>query len=803
MEYLPYPAHLGVPPLVVPYLVGFDFDHQRFETFPDRLGFIRDGRLDISRPIREIAAMAQAWLYFGLLEVVVGPTFDKNNMISYNVAGGATIDATSLHSLLDATEDREASLILTLTPAKVRETHLEIFKALTRASRASFELDEIDEFDETGSVVFLSVKILLHHLSLHFKQKWAVADNSGNLFQWSSLESLAVPSPVLRCEPDAEEALPARLLRDRMQRNGWCVHQIKDLFLRETYQLIYFLSSIPRAEPPEITHDDCTDTQCTAYNTKNETYSTQHVEATCSCVFWESPEIQVTRIVRDGGIPLISIKIDEHDRLELSVVAYNGLSRYTAISHLWVDGLGNPSKNALPICQLRKLAVYLRDMRNTRPISSRSIFEKVTRAPLLMWIDTLCIPLDEQLRASAIHQMAWIYASARDVLVLDHELGRIRWETEPIALASARIYASRWNRRCWTFQEGALTNTLYFQFQSSALLINRRVNWPMESNQLIRILSGLGSFILHRIFMAPKSNPRGLYLLHRTLFHNEVFTHAKWRKGRGPYQDMSLTGDLRRFILVWNEIGRRTTTQPNDIHAIIANLAGINWAQLMKIDNSTDRIKAILYLFDELPLELLYTPCFRPRQNEDCADRWIPNAPGSQPLLKHYPSMKYTARGFEVKSQVEGQDVDIFVVNLPHVDSSFCFEYKQSSHARYWYLVTCQMPRNDKLSRNGCTSYYFIIEKLKAIGDYRGFHKVRGARLVQRSHESTSTDEIMTRFDCPITARINFLPPSQKELTIFKQIQADKVPAGVGLIIEQGTLSSTLMKRRDKSILLI
>jgi hypothetical protein len=61
-----------------------------------------------------------------------------------------------------------------------------------------------------------------------------------------------------------------------------------------------------------------------------------------------------------------------------------------------------------------------------------------------MWMDTLCIPVQPEqadLRMKAINRMALIYTGAKQVLVLDAELGQVDRRSEPRELTDARISA--------------------------------------------------------------------------------------------------------------------------------------------------------------------------------------------------------------------------------------------------------------------------------------------------------------------------------------------------------------------------
>lgn len=76
---------------------------------------------------------------------------------------------------------------------------------------------------------------------------------------------------------------------------------------------------------------------------------------------------------------------------------------FVAISHVWADGLGNPSANKLPQCQLSRLQGLVDNM---VPAHQR---------PMPFWIDTLFIPKidkdstteDKEAKYAALHAIEW------------------------------------------------------------------------------------------------------------------------------------------------------------------------------------------------------------------------------------------------------------------------------------------------------------------------------------------------------------------------------------------------------------
>lgn len=162
----------------------------------------------------------------------------------------------------------------------------------------------------------------------------------------------------------------------------------------------------------------------------------------------------VHSILKGGSIPLVSPYNDD-DSAQLCIVEAAPGIDYVAISHVWLDGLGNLQKNALPRCQLRHLSELA---------SNAFQFMGKTRTPLF-WVDTICCPLEDgEAQDLAISRMRDTYEKASCVLVLDSWLEAQSSEALNDCEIMMRITCCGWNRRLWTFQEGALAEQLLFKF---------------------------------------------------------------------------------------------------------------------------------------------------------------------------------------------------------------------------------------------------------------------------------------------------------------------------------------------------
>lgn len=95
---------------------------------------------------------------------------------------------------------------------------------------------------------------------------------------------------------------------------------------------------------------------------------------------FETGQNDVSMMLNSGHIPLISSINDDDNSGKIKLVAADLDSPYVAISHVWSDGLGNLTKNALPKCQLLRLSSLVQNL------PQRS--SRIDR----FWLDTICVP---------------------------------------------------------------------------------------------------------------------------------------------------------------------------------------------------------------------------------------------------------------------------------------------------------------------------------------------------------------------------------------------------------------------------
>jgi len=254
---------------------------------------------------------------------------------------------------------------------------------------------------------------------------------------------------------------------------------------------------------------------------------------------------------------------------------------YIAISHVWAHGLGNTTENALPRCQLLRLK-YL-----TSALLSRL---NVSAEPLI-WIDTLCIPVDPTLanvRKLALSKIAKTFQDAKQVLVLDAELQKSPAFSHRNEICTG-VLCSGWMRRLWTLQEAVVTERgpgfekLYLQFKETAI----------------------------SVYDLPQTGILSLYFPEKA-FQELMVTFP--RKGVAITDLNSLTRALQR----------RSTSKFSDEPICLASILGLDIDQVVRAGNTSEiRMCAFYKQLSNLPQHILFhrTECL-----QTDGYRWAPRS---------------------------------------------------------------------------------------------------------------------------------------------------------------------------------
>ncbi|KAL4990675.1 hypothetical protein BDW68DRAFT_153686, partial [Aspergillus falconensis] len=370
-------------------------------------------------------------------------------------------------------------------------------------------------------------------------------------------------------------------------------------------------------------HSECSEARCVA-KMDEKTYVTLHapgcVDSTCrvsfagpsSTAFIES----VVKVIDNGGTPIIHW---DQNRKCLAVDEYNpnrGLEpRYVAISHVWADGMGNPTQNRLPDCQLSRI----QDMINALDIPEHNT-DTETETRVGFWMDTLCIPVGtahKQQKKASIRRMRHIYKQASAVLVLDAWMQSIQPSSTPIERC-ARLYSSNWIRRLWTLQEGTLNRNVFFQWEGKAetseALANARVAWENDAQ-------GRGTVVSFPIIAASKVS---LYFL---VVMDIVDMIAN---GEAPPEMRA-----HLFLPLCDALGPRATTRVSDETLCLSTVLGLDPKTFLDIENNDGdeedvvqrRMESFLRNLGEFNAALIFNSYHKLQRD---GVRWAPRS-----LLRH------------------------------------------------------------------------------------------------------------------------------------------------------------------------
>lgn len=454
-----------VPPRI-PYLCEVPYDGLDFTGYPQRRGWDKErlSRGDFTQHPRErTAAFLQEWLYFGVLTEVLGTRFfDLSSFLAKDADSGETIlNSKELpHSVVQweksLYEGDESSGLESFRRMN------ECFKEASHYSR--FISVELYNSGGSGAPVSPEIALSLQYLSatLHrpfldhyprhrdVKRFWTLM-HAVERYHWG--------------RPYLVDAV--------MAENGWCPSDVNRVFssadlYRDGVVDLVFACSIGRNNTG-VSHAECTNEICSANNIDDAVYQTSHNKdiPNCQCEHVPVPIDKVKRILKHGGIPLVTVKLSQDGKIEaLDVCAYRVGIKYTAFSHVWSDGLGNVANNSLPHCQLYRLQSFVSQIEFKYPRDAgwkkqtitapvgKILSARLVQNPGYFWIDTLCIPLELRYRKLAIARMRLTYAAARWVLVLDSELLAVTTEGLTIRELSLRMVRSGHMRRVWTLQVG-------------------------------------------------------------------------------------------------------------------------------------------------------------------------------------------------------------------------------------------------------------------------------------------------------------------------------------------------------------
>ena len=465
MDHLLLPSNASDEYLdTVPLVCQEEYDGKPFLEYPLRTGrphFMTAGtdfaaynmheRMN-STSIPELESFLQVWLFFGLLQEILGDLYDYNDFWA--------LDNT------DSQRGKRASTskLLALVEAWVgkRQTH---------------EVDQ-PSYEHIAECLRLTFTIL-HGASPDINRNLRVSIASvGEVLTYAVDTAFLVVPKESRCPYMWSLAVNNARWSEQMKINGWCPSEIQKAN-RESYsiQYLYFIGKMK--ETGIVSHQSCSEWRCEASQNIMSFYQGRHRTDDCTCTDYSVDLEAIIRILAKGRLPLLRIRNhNDSESFSVAVMESHSNSQYVALSHVWADGLGNAKANALPQCQLSHIKTLVAELAKISGPTDES-------SELLVWIDTLCCPVvpveaetaeaktaNEKIaeaKKTALTMMKLTYENAREVLILSPSLQNCDSRLMSKLEICVRILTSGWMRRLWTLQEGALAKRLWVQLRDQAI----------------------------------------------------------------------------------------------------------------------------------------------------------------------------------------------------------------------------------------------------------------------------------------------------------------------------------------------
>jgi hypothetical protein len=495
------------------------------------------GQIDSSRVVE---SFLQEWLFFGLLYEVLREDFKREDFVQKKEGSPWAITTSKLPGMLWRYKQRWASMNhdlqdqnsqCTMTYLNEASEFVNKFLGSESVRQASITLH--------GDVV-LSVTVMVSTLS-------AAAAEVCKIVQFSVTRPMRVDELLLK--------------------HGWCPTSLAMLERRAFGPLGMYYAAMLGPLASSRDHRACRKDElyCMANIVKRASYQTNHspdcrlgiVATECNRSFEHIDLAKVFAAINSEGHPVVTVLSDSDSDFGLDVQQSSFHQPYVAISHVWMDGMGNNDGNALPRCQLRRLQRL-----------ATSLYNAAETAPVPFWIDTLCVPRwDREYRTKAINKMAATYRDADKILVLDANLfadSRASCQADHTEIFM-RIISTNWMRRLWTLQEGVLGKSLYFVFADGVVDIQNSVS------------------SLHKLLEASAgslSQPENSQV--RNLYPGQTISRTALKH----YTNLRILAEKQKedkLALMWNNMQWRSTSWASDETVCMALL----------LDFSSDDIKAI------------------------------------------------------------------------------------------------------------------------------------------------------------------------------------------------------------------
>ncbi|TQW00868.1 HET domain-containing protein [Cordyceps javanica] len=478
MDILPLPRDPTFPTPETPYLSAEDWDFGPYRTFLHRkyqdLGLSEVPHLPTDHalltlplqrifdavPAAKLQSFVQTWLYFGILAefLSLNELEDGRRLVSLEQAREEMAILYREYS-----KDGDNGKLLT-------GVHI-LGQTDTFVERVRLAGDLGPRFHYLHQCLTRSVLIVNNSFNqLDYSIRYSIAALSElfmtNIYASSHLVSPRIVLPIASFNWFRDYLKAGNDVEKQMLSVGWCPSEIEKL--RNLFQGVASLHYVTRLRPRTAPSDhvNCTNYACRAFQIDIAKYKPNHVTQGCQCDDVHIDETELGQILRGTDFyPVLKIDTgpDGTGPVSITLERYEPGVNYVALSHVWADGLGNPRANALPTCQVIRMANAVAELNRTMNDSDDP------QSEYRIWVDTICCPVELEGKAIALERIADVYKNSAHVLILDSSLTCLNTTTSDLAEMLLRTFScSAWMRRLWTLQEAILPKSLCIQFQDKA-----------------------------------------------------------------------------------------------------------------------------------------------------------------------------------------------------------------------------------------------------------------------------------------------------------------------------------------------
>ncbi|KAL9614296.1 MAG: hypothetical protein Q9167_001179 [Letrouitia subvulpina] len=554
------------------------------------------------RSFDNLAAFLQSWLFFGLLETVLGekiPSSEFTRLVDDDKSPRLVISTERLAVYLDGSK-----LTLTNLPSdEMLQRQVIIYDALSEAMIVNYRLNRKIFFGDPYPNSDLLQETLFCQTLLLLALERFMAKIMKDI-DWTWFE--------------APHFQP--LLEKRMVKAGWCPFDVQFLRLTFAPDVIAFIFSLGCTNTLKD-HSLCQERyskigdHCVADSIGTQTLP-KHVAPDCDCPLIGPDMDEIGTAIKNGKLPAVALSWPQDDPEDVDLSLWGedltdnklDVGRYFAISHVWKQGLGNPNANVLPKCQVRCIAAILVELEASQQgksiiiAGSESLEHRLT---VPVWIDTFCIPVCpemSELRNICIARMRKIYESATAVIALDPDLQQLSSKARPSEFLGHFLSCS-WRSRLWTYQEGNLTWALLVPAQGKIFDVEKIFDpYPEFSDPNLDVTDG---------------TVRG--------FLEAALTRSMIDAGRRLVRSSSVSIEVARdpeaaLKNMLRALAHRTTSRDGDETICIATFMGLDPTPLLA-EPTGDRMRKLICSLPVLSKSFLFA--FGPRL-QDPGFRWAP-----------------------------------------------------------------------------------------------------------------------------------------------------------------------------------